>query len=251
MAELTPFAFAAGRSILHRHDIRFKLASLALMTTACVSAPAGGLALVTLVLAALAVHIKLPLHLFRGELRLLALFLLFILAARALTTPGAVIAAVGPAVVTRQGLVEGGVIGWRLVNIVLLSLLFVRSTRPAEIKAGVAWLLRPVPGIDAGKAAVMVGLIVRFIPVLHHQINQSRIAWRARGGDRRRNPLRQIKHLVMPAMRRTILSADQLALAMEARCFSPRRTDPAFRCTRLDVLLLSAGGLILAATLLI
>ncbi len=251
MAELTTFAFAAGRSILHRHDVRCKLASLALMTAACVSAPAGGQLLVSLVLAGLVLHLGLPLRLFGRELRLLALFLIFILAVRALTTPGTVIAAIGPAALTRQGLVQGGLICWRLVNIVLLSLLFVRSTRPAEIKAGVAWLLRPLPGVDAGQAAVMVGLIVRFIPVLHQQINETRIAWQARGGDRRHNPLRHIKHLVLPAMRRTILSADQLALAMDARCFSPLRTDPLLRAGRFDVLILTAAFLVLAAALLI
>ncbi len=251
MAELTPFAFAAGRSVLHRHDIRFKLASLALMTTACLTAPADGLVLVSLVLVLLVVHLRLPLHRFVGEVRFLLLFLFFVLAARALTTPGEETAVVGPFVVTRQGLILGGTICWRLLNIVLLSLLFIRSTRPAEIKAGVGWLLRPVPGIDAGRAAVMVGLIVRFIPVLHHQINQSRIAWKARGGDRRGNPLRQIKHLIMPAMRRTILSADQLALAMASRCYSPRRTDPAFRYRRLDGVVLVAALLVLITTRII
>ena len=251
MAELSPLAFTAGRSILHRHDIRFKLASLALMTAACIGAPLAGLALISLVLAALAGHLRLPLRLFGGELRFLLLFLLFIVTARALTTPGDVIAAAGVLVVTRQGLAEGGTICWRLVNIVMIGMLFVRSTRPAEIKAGVAWLLRPMPGIDHRRAAVMVGLIVRFIPVLHHQIKQSRVAWQARGGDRRRSPLRQIRHLVMPAMRRTILSADQLALAMEARCFSPRRTDPVFRARRLDVMLLGASLLVLMTTRII
>ena len=57
MAELTTFAFTAGRSILHRHDVRCKLASLALMTAACVSAPAGGQVLVSLVLAGLVLHL--------------------------------------------------------------------------------------------------------------------------------------------------------------------------------------------------
>ncbi len=251
MAELNSFAFAAGDSILHRHDIRFKLGSLALMTTACAAAPAEGLALVSLVLAALLWHLRLPVYQFGGALRFLALFLLFILAARAITTPGASIAAFGRIAVTREGLQQGAMVCWRLVSIAVLSLLFVRSSRPAEVKAGVAWLLRPVPGIDAGQAAVMVGLIVRFIPVLHHQINESRTAFRARGGAWRRSPVRQIRHLVFPAMRRTILSADQLAIAMASRCFTPRRTDPAFRCTRLDVLLLAGGGLILSASLLI
>lgn len=248
---MNSFAFTVGDSILHRHDIRFKLASLALMTAACATAAAEGLAVVSLILAALILHLRLPLSHFAGMLRLLSLFLLFILAARAITTPGDPIAAFRRIVVTRQGLLQGGLICWRLVNIVVLSLLFVRSTRPAEIKAGVAWLLRPVPGIDAGQAAVMVGLIVRFIPVLHHQINEARMAWQARGGHWRRNPLRHIRNLVFPAIRRTILSADQLALAMESRCFSPRRTDPAFRAERLDVLLLAAAFLVLVTTLFV
>ncbi len=251
MAELNSFAFAPGRSLLHRHDIRFKMASLALMTTACVLAPAAGLGLVSLVLAALARHLALSWRVFAGELRILALFLLFVWAARTLTTPGTVLVAAGPLAVTHQGLVQGGMVCWRLVNIVMLSLLFVRSTRPAEIKAGVGWLLKPVPFIDAGQAAVMVGLIVRFIPVLHHQVGETRLAWRARGGAWRKSPLAHIKYLVLPAMRRTILAADQLALAMEARCFSPRRTDPAFRAEPLDRLLVAGAFAVLTATLLV
>jgi energy-coupling factor transporter transmembrane protein EcfT len=251
MAELNAFAYAAGRSILHRHDIRFKLGALALMTAACVGAQFSGLMVVSLVLTALAVHLRLPLAAFTAELRFLAIFLAFVLTARALTTPGEPLAAWGPLTVTREGLVQGALICGRLANIVLLGLIFVRSTRPAEIKAGVGWLLRPIPGIDAAQAAVMVGLIVRFIPVLHHQINQTRIAWRARGGERCKNPLVRIKYLVLPAMRRTVLTADDLALAMTARCFTPARTDPAFRTRRQDLAVLAGALVVLVLTMVI
>jgi energy-coupling factor transporter transmembrane protein EcfT len=52
-------------------------------------------------------------------------------------------------------------------------------------------------------------------------------------------------------MRRTILSADQLAVAMESRCFSTHRTDPAFHIEWLDLLLLMLSLLVFLATLIV
>jgi energy-coupling factor transporter transmembrane protein EcfT len=63
--------------------------------------------------------------------------------------------------------------------------------------------------------------------------------------ENRRNPLRRAVKLCVPIMSRVFEKSDQLALAMEARCYSERRTAPALRAARRDWLLfgLSCGWL--------
>jgi energy-coupling factor transporter transmembrane protein EcfT len=97
----------------------------------------------------------------------------------------------------------------------------------------------------------MVGLIVRFIPVLHQQIRETQNALAARAGARRRVSLRQVRYLIMPTMRRVVLAADQLAQAMLARGYQENRTDPVFHARPVDGLAVVLAAGILAVTLII
>jgi energy-coupling factor transporter transmembrane protein EcfT len=222
MAELSDFGYRPGASILHRLDMRFKLAALTVVTAAGVGAGPAGLGLLAAVLLALAWRLGLvQRHLLQG-LRPLLVFLLLVCAVRAAATPGALLATVGPVTFTREGLREGLLVAGRIVLAVGWGLLFVRSSRPEDVKTAVAWLLRPLPFVRGQAAATMVGLIVRFIPVLFQQIHVSRTAWQARGGALRRSPLRRLRYQALPAVRRTVLGADQLAWAMQARCYQER-----------------------------
>jgi energy-coupling factor transporter transmembrane protein EcfT len=47
--------------------------------------------------------------------------------------------------------------------------------------------------------------------------------------ENRRNPIRRALKLGVPVMSRIFERSDQLALAMEARCYSESRTHPEFR----------------------
>ena len=93
----------------------------------------------------------------------------------------------------------------------------------------------------------MIGLLVRFIPVILTQATEQGEALRARAIDNRRNPLRRTVFLCMPLLRRTFVTADRLALAMEARCYgSQRTTGHPWRMTVRDwSALAGAGGLCL------
>jgi biotin transport system permease protein len=79
----------------------------------------------------------------------------------------------------------------------------------------------------------MIGLIMRFVPVILDQAKETSKAQRVRGVENRKNPVYRLIKLAIPLIRRTFESADKLAVAMEARCYSENRTDQGFHQTKM------------------
>ncbi|GBC62172.1 energy-coupling factor transporter transmembrane protein EcfT [Desulfonema ishimotonii] len=228
MAELTPFSFRPGHSRLHRMDARFKLFFLALISGAALSAHPQGLAVLTPVLFLLILHIRVSGPALLRETRYFLILLGIVFTARSLSTPGDPVWQWMQITVTRQGLHQGGLICWRLAAVVLLGLCLVVTTRPSEIRAAIAWLLKPVPFVPEKRVATMISLLVRFIPLILSQAGKTGEAQRARGIENRKNPLVRLVRFAIPFLRRTFEEADRLVIAMEARCYSENRTLPAF-----------------------
>jgi energy-coupling factor transporter transmembrane protein EcfT len=234
MAELTAFSFQPGTSLLHKLDVRFKLLFLILISLISLGGGFTGLGILTGLVTALIIHCRLPLKSGFKEFRFFLIFLLLILAARMLTTPGAVLIEIKSIAISRPGLMSGVLICWRLVIIALLGFLFVFATPSSEIKAAVEWFLDPAAFIPGKRIATMMGLIARFIPVILNQAKETAEAQRARCVEYRRNPLYRIVRLGVPLIRRTFEQADRLIVAMEARCYSENRTNSALSATRID-----------------
>jgi energy-coupling factor transporter transmembrane protein EcfT len=121
-----------------------------------------------------------------------------------------------------------------LLIIALFGFLFMFSTPSGHIKAAVEWFLRPFGFIPAKHIATMMGLIVRFIPVILNQAKETAEAQRARCLENRKNPFYRITRLAIPLIRRTFEQADRLIVAMEARCYSENRSDPDLSVNRID-----------------
>ena len=234
MAALTSIGFRSGTSLLHRLDVRFKLLFLILISFMSLSGDLLRLGLLSCLLMVLIVHCRLPLMSFLRGMQFFFMLLLLIMGARMITTPGDPIIEIKFFSITRQGTLSGVLICWRLTIIVLLGLAFVFSTRSFEIKAAVEWLLKPFAFVPAKRIATMMGLTTRFIPVILDQANETAEAQRARCVENRKNPVYRLIRLGIPLIRRTFQRADQLAVAMEARCFTEDRTDPDLCATRID-----------------
>jgi energy-coupling factor transporter transmembrane protein EcfT len=245
VAELTAFAYLPGASILHRLDVRIKLAWVAAASLASLQLDFAGIGLMALPLLAAAAGCRRSVRIQSSELRWIGLLLAFVFAARALSTDGPPAFSVLSLDITREGLREGALIALRLALVFLVGTLLMATTRPAEVKAGVQWFLKPLPFVPAERVGTMLGLLVRFIPVIFEEVSRVSDAQRARAVENRRNPLRRAVKLGVPIMRRVFERSDQLALAMEARCYSERRTAPVLRAARRDWLLfgLSCGWL--------
>jgi energy-coupling factor transporter transmembrane protein EcfT len=234
MAELTAFDFHPGTTLLHRFDPRFKMLCLVMISLAVLSAGFLALLLLSGLLAGFMLLGRAPVGRAFWELRYFLLLLLLVFIARSLSTPGTALVESRWLVVTRQGMLDGAQVCWRLVLIVATGFLLVATTGSAQIKAAVAHLLRPIPFIPHLKVAAMLGLLLRFIPVILNQAHETAIAQRARGVENRKNPVYRLTTFGIALMRRIFLDADHLALAMESRCFGHRTSIPALTATRWD-----------------
>ena len=234
MAELTTLSFQPGNSLLHQLDVRFKILFLILISFVSLGGGFFGLGVLTVLLTALSFQSRLPLKSGLKEFRFFMILLLLILLARLLTTPGVALIEFKTIVITRQGLLSGCRICWRLVIVAWLGFLFVFTTPTAQIKAAVEWFLKPFAFIPGKHIATMMGLIVRFIPVILNQAKETAEAQRARCLENRKNPHYRLVRLGLPLMRGTFEQADRLIVAMEARGYSENRTDPTLCATRKD-----------------
>jgi energy-coupling factor transporter transmembrane protein EcfT len=240
LAELTRFCYQYGRSVLHGLDVRFKLLFLVMISLSSLKAHMTALPVLTGVTLLLLFHTNQSPKTIFVEIRYFFLILVFVFIARALTTPGVPVVEFAGISITREGLWDGILVCWRLSVIVMLSFLLVVTTRPTEIKSAVQWFLRPVPCIPEKRVATMMSLVMRFVPVILDQARETGDAQKARGVENRKNPFYRISKLMIPLIRRTFETADQLAVAMEARCYSENRTDPEFSTKRRDWLALVA-----------
>ena len=177
---------------------------------------------------------RLPLKSGFTELRYFFILLLFVFMARVLSTGGSPLISFKFIVISKEGFFAGILICWRLAFIVLLGFTLVATTRPSAIKAAVQWYLTPVPFIPEQKVAVMIGLILRFIPVIFDQAQLTADAQSARCVQNRKNPVYRMVKLGFPLIRRTFERADDLVNAMEARGFTENRTDPKMALCRRD-----------------
>jgi energy-coupling factor transporter transmembrane protein EcfT len=238
MSELTPFSYRSGTSALHRLDVRFKLVCLIFISLASLKAYFISLFLLNVLALLLLLHIRVSLRSVFKEIRYFLILLLFVFAARALSTPGSPVVEFAILTITREGIHDGLLVCWRLLLIVLFGLSLVSSTRPSEIKAGVEWFLNPFPFIPAKRVGTMLGLMMRFIPVILNQAKETADAQRARGIENRKNPVYRLIKFGIPLMRRTFEDADKLIIAMEARLYSENRTGPVLSSKKGDWLAL-------------
>jgi energy-coupling factor transporter transmembrane protein EcfT len=242
VAELTSFSYIAGNSLLHRLDARFKITFVILISLVGLNAYLWGLGLLTLLLLGILLRIRLFLFSRLKEIRYFLILLLLIFVARVLATDGIPLVDLDYITVSTQGIYNGIVVCWRLTLVVMLGLAFISTTSPATIKAAVQWFLKPVPFIPEKKVAVMMGLILRFVPVIFNQAGTTAAALKARAVENRKNPVYRLTKFGFPLMRRIFERADDLVTALEARAFTEHRTDPELAASKRDWIALMVVG---------
>ncbi len=234
MSSLSIFTYRYGNSFIHQLDIRFKFISLIIISLGIMNSDFKGLFLYTLILNGFMIHARLSFISLLKELRYFFIMLIFVWIARLLSTPGTPILKILffiDITITKEGFHEGLIICWRLLLITILGLLLSSTSRTSEIHAAVAWFL---PFIPHKRAAVMISLMIRFIPVILNQAKEISDVQRARGIECRKNPLYRLIKFSIPLLRRIFGQADNLVIAMEARCYSEERTEPAMISAKKD-----------------
>jgi energy-coupling factor transporter transmembrane protein EcfT len=148
MAELSAFGYRHRATPLHALDARIKLAALMAVSTATLAAGPAGMALATVLAAAGFCQTGTPLRRALREVRYFLALLLAVWLVRGLTTPGDPLLSWGAAAISRQGAVDGAIMCWRWLLIVLLGMSVCAATRASDIRGAVEWFLRPLPWVS-------------------------------------------------------------------------------------------------------
>ncbi|MCD1146740.1 energy-coupling factor transporter transmembrane protein EcfT [Peptoniphilus sp. KCTC 25270] len=139
--------------------------------------------------------------------------------------PGEVIFEYSFISITKEGVRQAIFMAIRLVLLVLGTSLLTLTTSPIELTEGIEKLLSPLKkiGFPAHAIAMMMTIALRFIPTLIEEADKIMKAQMARGADfESGNLLSRAKNLVplmVPLFINALRRADDLANAMEARCY--------------------------------
>ncbi len=140
-------------------------------------------------------------------------------------TKGVVLFNIGPLSVTEEGLRQAIFMALRLIFLIMGTSLLTLTTSPISLTDGIEKLLSPlkVIGLPAHELAMMMTIALRFIPTLLEETDKIMKAQMARGADfESGNILNRAKNLVpllVPLFVNAFRRADELAMAMEARCY--------------------------------
>jgi energy-coupling factor transporter transmembrane protein EcfT len=231
---VNPFAYAASDAFVNGMDVRYKLFCLSFMGIATLQGGPVVLVLNTAIVLGLAVTLRIRPIPFLAQLKPFFFLLALVFASQSVTTPGQPAIEIWGITATRQGMAAGALVSWRFLLVMVLGILFSKSTKPSQVKGAVQWFLRPLPLVPQARVAVMVSLFLRFLPQIAKQASEVSQAQQARCAALQKNPFKRMLNLSIPLLRKTFQSADQVAVAMAARCYTDDRTDPVFCCSDYD-----------------
>ena len=216
-----------GDSFVHRLDPRTKLlATIALIAVVFVSRGFAGFLLIAafVLLTALStgVHLK---FLFKGLKPIYFIIIFTFVLNIFFQSGGKVLVQLGFIRVTSEGLRTASFMAVRLVLLVVSSQLLTLTTSPISLTDGLESLLRPLTVIHfpAHEIAMMMSIALRFIPTLMDEADKIMKAQKARGADFETGSIvkraRAMVPLLVPLFVGAFRRAEELALAMDARCY--------------------------------
>lgn len=127
--------------------------------------------------------------------------------------------------VTDHGLVEAFFMSFRLLLVIVVVLLFTLTTSAVELAEGVDRLLRPLKrvGVNSYDIGLVLSGAIRFVPTLLEQADKVKKAQMARGVVFEQGNLiergRKVVAILVPLLLNVVRRADELGMAMEARCY--------------------------------
>lgn len=215
-------------SAVHRLDPRVKLmAVLALMIITFLLNHPAALALYAVGLAAVTAAAHIPVKTVLRSVRAVLMIAVFAFVVNVLTVhAGAVLVQWWGLSITAGGLWNGFKLALRLLYLIMTSsLLLTLTTTPIKIADGMERLMKPLEKLrfPAHEMAMMMSIALRFVPTLAEETDKIMKAQSSRGADYDTGSLmtraRGMVSMLVPLFVSAFKRADDLALAMEARCY--------------------------------
>lgn len=227
LKDITIGQYIPGESFVHKLDPRTKIIiAMMFIVTLFIMNKFVGYIFVVVFLAAIIINSKVPLSfIFKG---LKPIFILIIITAvlnilMTTGTPETLIFKWKFIKVYTEGLRLAGFMALRLIFLIVGTSLLTLTTSPIELTDGIERLLRPIGKPLAHELAMMMTIALRFIPTLTEETDKIMKAQKARGADfETGNLIQKAKSLVpllVPLFISSFRRADELAMAMESRCY--------------------------------
>lgn len=226
LQDITLGQFFPGQSILHRLDPRTKIISVFVLLIVIFAADSWAAYFALIVLTAGLIFLsKVPPLIVLKSVKPLSWIILFTLLIHCVSHDGEVLAEVYVFKLTTEGIIYGVQISLRLMLLIVLSSLLTFTTSPLQLTDATEKLLSPLKkiGVPSHELAMMMTIAIRFVPTLLEETDKIIKAQKSRGLDFESggiiNRLRAMIPILVPLFLSSFRRAEDLAMAMEARCY--------------------------------
>lgn len=225
--DITIGQYYPTNSPIHKLDPRTKiLATFAYIFSLFIVEDYIAYVLIALFVYALTKVARIPLRFILKGLKAIFIIILFTVVLNIFMAPGeTILYEWGWVKITLEGVELAAKMVSRLVLLIVGSSLLTLTTSPIELTDGIELLLKPFSkiGVPAHEIAMMMSISLRFIPILIEETDKIMKAQMARGADFESGGLIKRAKALIPILVPLFISAfrraDELAMAMEARCY--------------------------------
>lgn len=168
---------------------------------------------------------KVPFKFITKGMKSIVILMMITVAFNLFLTPGDILVQFWRLKITKQGVEASIYMMIRLTYLIIGSSLMTLTTTPNNLTDGMEKLLKPlsIVKVPVHEVAMMMSIALRFIPILLEETDKIMKAQMARGADfESGNLVQKAKNLVpllVPLFISAFRRANDLAMAMEARCY--------------------------------
>ncbi len=226
LRDITIGQYYPADSVLHSLDPRTKLMGVLIYVVSLfVFRGLAGFVAVTVGLALVIWLSKVPLGYMVRGLKAIVIILVITVLFNLFLTPGEPLVELWKLKITWEGLEHAAFMTVRLIYLILGSSLLTLTTTPNQLTDGMERALKPLNKIrvPVHEISMMMSIALRFIPILIEETDKIMRAQLARGADfESGNLIKKAKSMVpllVPLFVSAFRRANDLAMAMEARCY--------------------------------
>lgn len=224
--DITLGQYYPEQSVIHRLDARTKiLGTLLYIIEIFLVNSFAGFGLVILALGVLIGISRVPVRFIFKGLKAVVFIILLTFVLNLFMFDGTVLWHWKFLTITYEGMYWSCFMALRLILLIIGTSMLTLTTKPMELTDGLEKLLKPFNrfGLPSHEIALMMSIALRFIPTLLEETDKIMKAQQARGADFESGSLIQrVKNMIpilIPLFVGSFRIAQDLALAMEARCY--------------------------------
>lgn len=226
LRDITLGQYYRADSVLHRLDPRVKLVAtfMFIISLFIVKNFVGYILAALFLVTGIALSKVPPKFIFRG-MKTIFFLLLITMIFNLFLTPGKELVSFWKITITYEGIKMAVMMAIRLIFLITGSSLMTLTTTPNNLTDGLEKLLRPlkVVRVPVHEISMMMSIALRFIPILMEETDKIMKAQMARGADFESgsiiNRAKSLVPLLVPLFISAFRRANDLAMAMEARCY--------------------------------